>query len=119
MAKPQRRQSQATVKYYFRRKANRLIHKQTATFPPLIEDDGNGTFEDFTQIALFSRVIRLFFGREKSRTKMEPFSSVSNLIEEARLEEPTILNLVSAIFNLMNAVIGAGIIGEKKILKNF
>ena len=37
---------------------------------------------------------------------------MSNLIEEARLEEPTFLNLVSSIFNLMNAVIGAGIIGK-------
>ena len=50
---------------------------------------------------------------------MEPFSSVSNLIEDARLEEPTILNLVSAIFNLMNAVIGAGIIGEFFVLFSF
>ena len=43
---------------------------------------------------------------------MEPFSSCSNLIENARLEEPSFWNLVSSIFNLMNAVIGAGIIGK-------
>ena len=77
--------------------------------------DGNGTFEDFTQIVFFSRHSAIFPGTKKiteKKRRMEPFSSVSNLIEEARLEEPTILNLVSAIFNLMNAVIGAGIIGE-------
>ena len=56
----------------------------------------------------FRQTEEIFLG-EKA---MEPFSSCSNLIENARLEEPSFWNLVSSIFNLMNAVIGAGIIGR-------